>query len=105
MGEQVNPGATLLTIGVLDPARLTIYISETQIGRVTLGQTAEVTVDTFPGRIFTGRVSFIAQQAVFTPRNVQTQDERATTVFAVRIELPNADGALKPGMPADANLR
>lgn len=103
-GEHVTPGMPLLTIGALDTARLTIYIPESQIGRVRTGQIAEITVNSFPGRTFNGRVTFIAQQAQFTPRNVQTQEERATTVFAVRIELDNADGALKPGMPADAIL-
>jgi hypothetical protein len=93
-----------MTIGSLDPVRLTVYISEADIGRVRLGQAAEVTVDSFPGRVFQGTVTFIAQKAEFTPRNVQTRDERATTVFAVRIELPNADYALKPGMPADVVL-
>lgn len=103
-GEQVTPGMPLMTIGSLDTVRLTVYISEADIGRVRLGQTAEVTVDSFPGRVFRGTVTFIAQNAEFTPRNVQTRDERATTVFAVRIELPNADHALKPGMPADVTL-
>ncbi len=103
-GEQATPGMPLMTIGSLDMVRLTIYISESDIGRVRLGQTAEVTVDSFPGRIFRGTVTFIAQSAEFTPRNVQTRDERATTVFAVRIALPNADHALKPGMPADATI-
>ncbi|MFQ3630229.1 efflux RND transporter periplasmic adaptor subunit [Roseiflexus sp.] len=103
-GEQATPGMPLMTIGSLDTVRLTVYISESDIGRVRLGQTAEVTVDSFPDRIFRGTVTFIAQSAEFTPRNVQTRDERATTVFAVRIELPNADHALKPGMPADATI-
>ncbi|MCS6938986.1 MAG: efflux RND transporter periplasmic adaptor subunit [Roseiflexus sp.] len=103
-GEQVTPGAPLMTIGSLDTVRLTVYISEADIGRVRLGQTAEVTVDSFPGRVFRGTVTFIAQNAEFTPRNVQTREERATTVFAVRVELPNADHALKPGMPADVTL-
>ncbi len=104
-GEQATPGMPLMTIGSLDTVRLTVYISETDIGRVRLGQTAEVTVDSFPGRVFRGTVTFIAQNAEFTPRNVQTRDERATTVFAVRVTLPNADHALKPGMPADVTLR
>lgn len=103
-GEQVTPGTPLMTIGSLDTVRLTVYISEADIGRVRIGQMAEVTVDSFPGRAFSGAVTFIAQSAEFTPRNVQTRDERATTVFAVRIELPNADHALKPGMPADVTL-
>jgi multidrug resistance efflux pump len=101
-GEQANPGATIMTVGALDRVRLTLYIPETDIGRVRQGQTVNVTVDSFPGRTFVGSVTFIAQEAQFTPRNVQTKDERAATVFGVRVELANADHALKPGMPADA---
>jgi len=100
-GEQASAGATIMTIGALDSVRLTLYIGETDIGRVRQGQQARVSVDSFPGRVFAGTVTFIAQQAQFTPRNVQTKDERATTVFAVRVELNNPDHALKPGMPAD----
>ncbi|HJZ48282.1 MAG TPA: efflux RND transporter periplasmic adaptor subunit [Roseiflexaceae bacterium] len=100
-GEQATPGATIMTIGTLDTVRLTLYIPETTIGRVRLGQHATVTVDSFPGRVFAGTVTFIAQEAQFTPRNVQTKDQRATTVFAVRVDLANADHTLKPGMPAD----
>ncbi len=103
-GEQANPGTLLMTIGSLDTVQLTLYIAERDIGRVQQGQRAIVTVDSFPGRTFEGIVSFIAAEAEFTPRNVQTQDERATTVFAVRVELANPDHALKPGMPADATL-
>ena len=103
-GEQANPGTLLMTIGSLDTVQLTLYITERDIGRVQQGQRAIVTVDSFPGRTFEGIVSFIAAEAEFTPRNVQTQDERATTVFAVRVELANPDHALKPGMPADATL-
>lgn len=104
-GEYTTPGGTILTIGTLNPVRLTIYIGETDIGRVKLGQQVDVTVDSSPGRVFPGTVTFLAQEAEFTPRNVQTKDERVTTVFAVRVELPNDDGVLKPGMPADAVLR
>jgi HlyD family secretion protein len=101
-GEQASPGATIMTIGALDTVRLTLYIPETDIGRVRQGQKASVTVDSFPGKSFEGTITFIAQEAQFTPRNVQTRDERATTVFAVRVEMANPDHALKPGMPADA---
>ncbi len=100
-GEQASPGAALMTIGSLDTVRLTVYIGETDIGRVRQGQQVDVTVDSFPGRTFKGTVTFISQEAQFTPRNVQTKDERTTTVFAVRVELANPDHALKPGMPAD----
>jgi multidrug resistance efflux pump len=101
-GEQVTPGMPLMTLGSLDVVRLTVYIAEPQLGRVRQGQAVDVTVDSFPGRVFKGNVTFIAPEAQFTPRNVQTQAERVTTVFAVRVELANPDHALKPGMPADA---
>jgi HlyD family secretion protein len=104
-GEQVMPGSPVMTIGSLDEVRLTIYIAESQLGRVRQGQPVDVTVDSFPGQVFAGTVSFIAQEAQFTPRNVQTQAERVTTVFAVRVDLPNTQHLLKPGMPADAVLR
>jgi len=69
-----------------------------------LGQRAEVTVDTFPGRVFAGRVSEISSRAEFTPGNVQTKEDRVKLVFGVKIRLDNRDGSLKPGMPADATL-
>jgi HlyD family secretion protein len=90
-----------MTIGTLETVELTLYIVEPDIGRVRQGQTAHVTVDSFPERVFEGVVTFIAGEAEFTPRNVQTQDERATTVFAVRITIDNPELVLKPGMPAD----
>lgn len=101
-GEMARPGAPLLTLTDLSTVTLTVYIPTHQIGRVRVGQTAKVTVDSFPGRVFRGQVAWIAQEAEFTPKNVQTHEERVNTLFAVEIQLPNADGALKPGMPADA---
>jgi HlyD family secretion protein len=103
-GEQAVPGAALMTIGSLDTVRLTLYIGEPDVGRVRQGQQVDVSVDSFPGRVFKGTVTFISQEAQFTPRNVQTKDERTTTVFAVRVDLANPDHALKPGMPADATI-
>ena len=105
VGETALPGMPLMTITDLSEVKLVIYVPTDQIGHVQLGQEAEVTVDSFPGRVFIGHVSYIAPEAEFTPRNVQTQEERVQTVFAVRITLPNPDQALKPGMPADAKLR
>lgn len=101
-GEVVSPGAALLTVADLAEVRLTVYLPETQIGRVHLDQGVQVTVDSFPGRVFEGQVTHIADRAEFTPRNVATKEERVNLVFAVEIRLPNDDGALKPGMPADA---
>lgn len=101
-GESAIAGATLLTVANLDEVKLTIYIPEDELGRVYLGQEVGVQVDSFPGRVFTGTVSYISQQAEFTPKNIQTEKERVNMVFAVRVRLPNPDHALKPGMPADA---
>jgi multidrug efflux pump subunit AcrA (membrane-fusion protein) len=104
VGEVAMPGAPLLTLADLDTLTLTIYVREAQLGQVQLGQVVSVTVDAYPGRVFTGTVDFISSQAEFTPKNVQTQEERANMVFAVKVSLPNPDHALKPGMPADALL-
>ncbi len=103
-GEVVIPGATLLTIGQLASLSITVYLPEDQYGQIKLGQTAQVSVDSFPGQTFTAKVTHIADQAEFTPRNVQTSEERATTVYAVKLAIANADGKLKPGMPADVTF-
>jgi multidrug resistance efflux pump len=103
-GEAVTPGATLLTVANLDEVKLTIYIPENELSRVYLGQEVEVVVDSFPGQVFPGTVSYISQQAEFTPKNVQTVEERVNMVFAVKVRLANPDHILKPGMPADATL-
>ncbi|MCZ7574393.1 MAG: efflux RND transporter periplasmic adaptor subunit [Ardenticatenaceae bacterium] len=103
-GELAAPGATLLRLSDLDRVTLTVFLPETQIGWVRVGQTARVTVDAYPGETFEGMVTFIASEAEFTPRNVQTRDERVSLVFAVKIRLDNADHRLKPGMPADAEM-
>jgi HlyD family secretion protein len=104
-GEPALAGVTLLTVANLDEVRLTIYVPEDELSFVYLGQEVEVAVDSYPGRTFAGTVSFIAQEAEFTPKNVQTEKERVNMVFAVRVRLPNPDSLLKPGMPADATLR
>ncbi|MCK4977230.1 MAG: efflux RND transporter periplasmic adaptor subunit [Anaerolineales bacterium] len=103
-GEVVAPGATLLTIGPLEELIITVYIPEDQYGTINLGQTVLVSVDSFPGETFEATVIRIADQAEFTPRNVQTQEDRRTTVFAVELGIDNPDGKLKPGMPADVRF-
>jgi multidrug efflux pump subunit AcrA (membrane-fusion protein) len=103
-GELATPGATLLQLGDLDQVTLTVFIPETQIGPVDEDQIAYVTVDAYPGEVFEGRVTFIATEAEFTPKNVQTEEERVNLVFAVKISLANPDHRLKPGMPADAEI-
>jgi HlyD family secretion protein len=104
-GETATAGLPLLTIANLDEVTLVIYIPENRVGQVQVGQAVEVQVDSFPERTFVGHVASIAGEAEFTPRNVQTQEERVNLVFAVKVRIPNADQALKPGMPADATLR
>ena len=104
VGEVALPGAPLMTLADLDSVTLTVYVPEDQLGQVQIGQPVEVTVDAYPDRTFRGGVSFIASQAEFTPKNVQTREERVSMVFAVKVKLDNSDHALKPGMPADAVL-
>ena len=104
-GEAAIAGATLVTVAKLDEVNLTIYIPEDKLDRVYLSQEVEVQADSFADRVFTGTVSHISQQAEFTPRNVQTQEERVNMVFAVKVRLPNPKHLLKPGMPADAVIR
>jgi HlyD family secretion protein len=104
LGELARPGAPLMTVADLDEVTLTVYVPEGQLGKVQIGQPVSVTVDAYPGRTFEGMVSHIASQAEFTPKNVQTREERVNMVFAVKVALSNVDHALKPGMPADAVL-
>ena len=101
-GELAVPGGTMLTLGDLDHVTLTVYVPEDKLGQVKIGQAVGVSVDSFPGQTFEGMIVRIANQAEFTPRNVQTQEERVNMVFAVDVRIPNPDHALKPGLPADA---
>lgn len=103
-GEVMVPGATLFTLVKLDDLKITVYVPEDRYGKIRLGQTARVKVDSFPGETFEAKVVRIADQAEFTPRNVQTEEGRRTTVFAVDLAVTNPDGKLKPGMPADVDF-
>jgi len=104
VGEIVTPGSTALVIGNLDPVNLTVYVPEDSYGNVYLGQNVEVTVDSFPGEKFLGKIMHIADKAEFTPRNVQTEEGRRSTVYGVDIVVPNPNQKLKPGMPADVTF-
>ncbi len=99
-GEYVAPGTPVVTIGDLVNVWLRAYIEEPDLDRVKLGQKATVSIDS--GKTFQGRVSFIADEAEFTPKNVQTQKERVKLVYRIKIDIHNPEMALKPGMPADA---
>ena len=103
-GELAMPGGTMLTLGDLDHVTLTVYVPEDRLGQVKIGQAVAVNVDSFPGQSFEGKVVRIADEAEFTPRNVQTKEERVNMVFAVEVRIPNPDHALKPGLPADAAI-
>jgi HlyD family secretion protein len=103
-GETAMAGVPLLTVADLDQVKLKVYIPEEQVGQVEIGQTAEVQVDSFPGRSFPGQVVYISPEAEYTPRNVQTKETRTIQVFAVKIALDNPGHLLKPGMPADATI-
>ncbi|HWQ45327.1 MAG TPA: efflux RND transporter periplasmic adaptor subunit [Longilinea sp.] len=104
VGEIAAAGGTVMTIGQLQDMDLIVYISEDQYGQVTVGERVNVQVDSFPGEVFSGSVVRIADEAEFTPRNVQTADGRSSTVYAVEISVPNSTGQLRPGMPADVTF-
>ncbi len=103
-GSVVNAGAALLTLARLDELTITVYVPEDRVGEVSLGQTTNVSVDSFPGVIFTANVTYISDQAEFTPRNVETVSGRKNTVFAVKLKLNDTSERLKPGMPADVTF-
>lgn len=104
-GEIVQPGSSALTLGQLDDLTITVYIPEDRYGQINLGMPASVVVDSFPGETFIAEVVRIADQAEFTPRNVQTEEGRRTTVFAVELSVQDPAGKLKPGMPADVTFQ
>jgi HlyD family secretion protein len=101
-GEQVAPGTPVITIGRLEDVWIRGYVAENDLPQVKLGQKVRVTVDGLKGKVFKGRLDFIAQEAEFTPKNVQTEKERVRLVYRVKVTVPNPDMILKPGMPADA---
>lgn len=103
-GEVVQAGMAVMTIAQLETLTVTVYISEDRYGEVNLGDRALLQVDSFPGETFEAVVMRIADQAEYTPRNVQTKEERQTTVYAVELEVSNTDGSLKPGMPVDVTF-
>jgi len=102
VGELAVPGVPLVTLGDLSKVWLRLYLPEPEIGKIKLGQEVEVRVDSFPKRVFKGKIVNISQKAEFTPKFVQTKRERVNMVFAVKVLIPNEQGLLKPGMPADA---
>ena len=104
LGEVVIPGAPVVTLADLDHIWLRAYIAETDLGRIRWGQEATVATDTYPGKQYHGRISFISPSAEFTPKSVQTYKERITLVYRIKIDIENPNHELKPGMPADAHI-
>ncbi len=100
-GEFAQPGATLLVLADLSDLKITVYVPEDRYGEISLRQQATLTVDSFPGETFSAIVVSIANTAEYTPRNVQTVEGRSSTVYAVKLQVDDPDGKLKPGMPAD----
>jgi len=104
LGQLAGPGVAIFTLDDLDHVWLRAYVNETDIGRVRLGEVADVTTDTYPNKIYHGRISFISPQAEFTPKTVETHEERVTLVYRIRIDIDNPTHELLPGMPADATM-
>ncbi len=104
VGELAVPGALVATVADYTTMELKVYMAEDRVGKVFLDQQVEVFIDSYPERAFAGRVAKIAEEAEFTPKNIQTKKERTTLVFEVTIEVENPDGSLKAGLPADARL-
>ncbi len=103
-GEVLAPGTTVVTVGDIDHPWLRGYVNETDLGKVKIGSKARVTTDSYPGKVYNGRVTFIASQAEFTPKQIQTQQERVKLVYRVKIEVENPGRELKSNMPADAEI-
>jgi multidrug resistance efflux pump len=104
-GEFVQPGAVSFALADLNEITITVYVPEDRYGQISLGQQAQVTVDSFPGETFTAEVIQIADQAEFTPRNIQTVEGRSSTVYAIKLQVTDSEGKLKIGMPADVVFR
>jgi len=103
-GETVSAGTPIFTIGDLENPWVKVYVKEDQLGLVKIGQKAEVKVDSFKGKTYEGTITYISSEAEFTPKNVQTQEERVKLVFGIKVRVKNINEELKPGMPADVRI-
>jgi HlyD family secretion protein len=103
--EYVQPGTPVVTVARLDPVWVKTYVPETQIGRIRLGEKAEVITDSFPDKAYPGKITFISPEAEFTPKNVQTKEERVKLVYRIKVTLENPNQELKAGMPVDVIIR
>jgi membrane fusion protein YbhG len=103
-GEYVSPGTPVVTVANLENVWLRAYVDEKDLGKIKLGQTVKISVDSYPDKVYLGKVTFISSEAEFTPKNVQTEKERVTLVYRVKVDVPNENLELKPGMPADGMI-
>jgi HlyD family secretion protein len=103
-GEYVSPGTPVVTVADLENIWVRAYVNETDLGRVKVGQRARVTSDSYPHKVYDGRLAFVASQAEFTPKTVQTEKERVKMVYRVKVDITNQNMELKPGMPAEVDL-
>lgn len=104
LGEVILPGATVATVAAIDEVWLKGYIGESDLGKVKLGQKALITTDSYPNKVYEGRVTFISSRAEFTPKNVQTKEERVKQVYRVKVTIKNPSQELKIGMPAEGYI-
>lgn len=103
-GEVLPAGASVLTLGDIDHPTVRCYINERDLGRVKIGQAASVTTDSFPGKTYKGKVSFISSEAEFTPKQIQTEEERVKLVYRLKVDIENPNRELKSSMPVDVRL-
>jgi HlyD family secretion protein len=103
-GEVLSAGTTVVTIGDIEHPWLRGYVDESDLGKVKLGSKVKVTTDSYKGKVYDGRVSFISSEAEFTPKQIQTEQERVKLVYRIKIDLDNSSRELKSNMPADAEI-
>ncbi len=100
-GEMVREGSPIVKVADLDRMKINVYVSEPDLGRIRIGEAVDIRIDTFPKERFSGKVAWISSKAEFTPKNVQTREERVDLVYAVKVRMENPQGVFKIGMPAD----
>jgi HlyD family secretion protein len=103
-GELVSPNTPVFTLGDMTKVKVTIYVPLIGMSRIKLGDAAQIKIDAYKDRSFEGRVTFISEEAEFTPKNVQTEDERIKQVFAVEVTADNKEMMMKPGVPCDVTI-
>jgi HlyD family secretion protein len=104
LGEVLSAGTTVMTVGDIDRPWVRGHIAEPDLGRIKIGSTARITTDSFPGKVYSGRISFIASNAEFTPKHIQTPEERVKLVYRIKIDVENPAHELKLNMPVDAEI-